>query len=346
MFIQLVFWVILAFVFSFVGTVVVKRFALRGGLVDQPKSARNIHTRPTARLGGLAIFIAFALCVLLVLASSEALTEGRISVQHYFGLLLGGLILMVGGAIDDRYDLPPWLSIWAPLLATVVLIGSGVEIEKVTNPLGGVILLEPWQSDILVFVWMMVVIYTTKFLDGLDGLATSVSAIGALMVMLLALSAAYYQPDVALLAAIAIGSFVGFLFWNFHPATIFLGEGGSTFVGFVLGTLAVISGGKLATALLVLGIPLLDALWVILRRWRDGGIRRVFRGDRKHLHHRLLDLGIGQRRILFMYVFVATAFGVSTLFLQSRQKLVALVLLGVMMLIAAAVLVGREHHPR
>jgi len=338
----LLFWGMLAFAVSFLATVVVKRFAFRGGLVDRPTSDRHIHTRPVARLGGLAIFLAFALCVLLVLATSGALTDGRITVSHYFGILLGGFLLMLGGAVDDRLDLPPWLSIWAPLAATLALIVSGVEVEKLTNPFGGVLWLSPWQSDAIVFVWMMIVIYTTKFLDGLDGLATSVSTVGALMILLLSLSAAYYQPDVALLSAVAIGSFLGFLFWNFHPASIFLGEGGSTFVGFVLGTLAVISGGKLATALLVLGIPLLDAIWVVLRRWRKGGLRRVFRGDRNHLHHRLLDLGLGQRRILFIYVFVAMTFGVSTLFLQSRQKLAALVLLGLMMVIAAAVLVGKE----
>ncbi len=339
---HLFFWGIISFAISFVATVFVKQYAFRGGLIDRPKSARNIHTRPTARLGGLAIYLAVVLSVAILLFTDTTLTDGRIQVMHYLGFLIGGFILMVGGAVDDRFDLPPWLSIWSPLLSILVLIASGIEVEKLTHPFGGVIYLSSWQSDVLVFVWMIAVVYTTKFLDGLDGLATSVSTIGGLMVLLLAMTAAYYQPDVALLSSIAVGAFLGFLFWNFHPASIFLGEGGSTFVGFTLGTLAIISGGKLATALLVLGVPLLDALWVILRRVRSGGLRQVFRGDRKHLHHRLLDLGWGQRKIVFVYIFIATAFGVCTLFLQSREKLVALVLLGIMMLIIAAVLVQRE----
>ncbi len=342
MIIQLIFWGLFAFLLSFVGTVFVKRYAFQGGLIDRPKSLRNIHSRPTARLGGLAIYVSIAVCLVLLLATSTTLTDGRISVLHYLGFLVGGLVLMIGGAFDDRFDLAPWLSIWSPLLATIVLIGSGIEIEKLTNPFGGVLFLTSWQSDVLVFVWMILIIYTTKFLDGLDGLATGVSAIGTLMILLLAMTVAYYQPDVSFFSVVALGAFFGFLFWNAHPASIFLGEGGSTFVGFTLGTLAVISGGKLATALLVLGIPLMDVLWVIVRRWRVGGVKQIFRGDRKHLHHRLLDLGWGQRRIVFTYVLIATAFGMSTLFLQSQQKLVALVLLGIMMVVVAVILVQKE----
>jgi UDP-GlcNAc:undecaprenyl-phosphate/decaprenyl-phosphate GlcNAc-1-phosphate transferase len=188
----------------------------------------------------------------------------------------------------------------------------------------------------------MVVMYTTKFLDGLDGLATSVTSIGSLMVLLLALTVAYFQPDVALLAAIILGAQLGFLFWNFHPASIFLGEGGSTLVGFFVGMLAVISGGKLATALLVLGIPLLDVIWIILRRFRVGGIKQIFIGDRKHLHHRLLDRGWSQTQIVLLYVFISGVFGASTLFLQSKEKAIALIFLAGLMLVAAAFFVKKE----
>lgn len=251
---------------------------------------------------------------------------------------------MIGGYLDDRFDLPAHATIIAPILATLTAIAFGIEVDKLTNPFGGVIYLLPWQSDVLVFVWLMLVMYTTKFLDGLDGLATSVSSVGAIMIMLLSLTASYFQPDVALLSAVTIGAYLGFLFWNVHPASIFLGEGGSTFVGFMLGILAVISGGKVATALLVLGIPLLDVLWVISRRFREGGISRVFVGDKKHLHHRLLALGWGQTRIVILYVAVAAAFGVSALFLQSREKLVALIVLSLVMLLTALFFVQQERH--
>jgi UDP-N-acetylmuramyl pentapeptide phosphotransferase/UDP-N-acetylglucosamine-1-phosphate transferase len=190
----------------------------------------------------------------------------------------------------------------------------------------------------------MIVMYTTKFLDGLDGLATSVSTVGAVMIMLLSLTAAYYQPDVALLAAVTIGAYVGFLFWNMHPASIFLGEGGSVFVGYMLGILAVISGGKLATALLVLGIPLMDVIWVIARRWKKNGFKNIVKGDRKHLHHRLLTLGWGQTTIVVLYVAIASAFGISALFLQSKEKLVALLVLTLVMVLVAIFFVRKEKH--
>ncbi len=335
-------WGILAFVLAFFGTVAVTRLALRFGLVDRPSESRKVHHHPIPQLGGLAIYVAMGAITITVLLFTPFLTSGEITLHHYIGILLGGLILMIGGIVDDRYRLPPYLSIVAPACAALLAILFGVEVEKLTNPFGGVFILEAWQSDLLVFVWLMGVMYTTKFLDGLDGLATSVSSIGTFMIILLALTITYYQPDVALFAAIILGALLGFLFWNYHPASIFLGEGGSTLVGFLLGILAVISGGKLATALLVLGIPIMDVLWVILRRGKQGGLCALFRGDRKHLHHRLLDLGWGQRRVVLFYVFVSTGCGILALLLQSEEKLVALMILAVLMILGASYLVHKE----
>ncbi|HCB18759.1 TPA: hypothetical protein DEP34_00025 [Candidatus Uhrbacteria bacterium] len=335
-------WGILAFVLAFFGTVAVTRVALRFGLIDRPDESRKVHHHPIPQLGGLAIYVAVGTVTFVVLLFTPFLTSGEITYHHYVGILLGGLLLMIGGIVDDRYRLPPSLSIVAPACAALLAIVCGVEVEKLTNPFGGVFTLAAWQSDLLVFAWLMGVMYTTKFLDGLDGLATSVSSIGILMMMLLALTITYYQPDVALFAAIILGALLGFLFWNYHPASIFLGEGGSTLVGFLLGVLAVISGGKLATALLVLGIPIMDVLWVILRRGKQGGLRALFRGDRKHLHHRLLDLGWGQRRVVLFYVFVSTSCGILALLLQSDEKLVALIILAVLMILGASYLVHKE----
>jgi UDP-GlcNAc:undecaprenyl-phosphate GlcNAc-1-phosphate transferase len=331
-----------SFMIAFFATLFVRFAATKWHILDHPHHPKNVHKHPIPRLGGFAIFFAVTIAVVASLLMSKWLVSGEIQYVQYIGFLLGGLILMIGGYVDDRFDLPPRLAIIAPLIASLTVILFGVNIEKLTNPFGGVIYLAAWQSNILVFVWLMVVMYTTKFLDGLDGLATSVTSIGTLMVLLLALTVAYFQPDVALLAAIVLGAELGFLFWNFHPASIFLGEGGSTLVGYLVGMLAVISGGKLATALLVLGVPLLDVLWIILRRFRVGGIKQIFIGDRKHLHHRLLDRGWSQTQIVLFYIFVAGLFGVSTLFLQSQEKLIALVLLSGLMLIAAAFFVKKE----
>ncbi len=340
----LIVWGIGAFVLSFFLTLLVKRVAIHFGVVDRPAGDRKVHARPVALLGGVAIFVAITTIMIAILVTSDLLTSGEVARSPYIGVLLGGFVLMVGGFLDDRFELPPHATIIAPLVSALLAIGFGVQIEKLTNPFGGVLLLEGWQSDTLVFVWLMAVMYTTKFLDGLDGLATSVTSVGVLMIMLLALTTAYYQPDVALFAAVTLGAFLGFLFWNVHPASIFLGEGGSVFVGYMLGILAVISGGKVATALLVLGIPLLDVLWVVLRRIRQGGMKRVIIGDKGHLHHRLLALGWGHSAIVAFYVAVAASFGMSALFLQSQEKIVALLTLALIMSLIAYFFVQRDRH--
>lgn len=340
----MILWGALAFVLSFLFTFLVRRLALIFHLVDTPNLPRKIHTRPVAQLGGIAIFLSIAVAVVGILLSGDLLTSGEITFRHYVGVLLGGAILMIGGYLDDRFDLSPVAAIIAPILAALTSIGFGIEIEKLTNPLGGIVVLEAWQSDVLVFTWLLIVMYTTKFLDGLDGLATSVSSVGTLMIMLLALTTAYYQPDVALFSSVVLGAFLGFLFWNIHPASIFLGEGGSLFVGYMLAILAVISGGKVATALLVLGIPILDAVWVVGRRFKEGGLHRIFEGDKKHLHHRLLRIGWGQTTIVILYVAIASLFGASALLLQSRQKLIALLILSLVMALMALFLVRKDRH--
>lgn len=335
-----------AFLIAFFATVFVRFVATKWHIVDHPHHPKNVHAHPIPRLGGIGIFLSVAIAVIGSLVSSKWLVSGTIEYTQYIGFLFGGLILMIGGYIDDRFELQPRYAIIAPLLASLAVVSCGVNIEKLTNPFGGIIYLQLWQSNIIVFFWLMVVMYTTKFLDGLDGLATSVTSIGALMVLLLALTVAYFQPDVALLAAIILGAELGFLFWNFHPASIFLGEGGSTFVGYLVGMLAVISGGKLATALLVLGVPLLDVVWIIVRRFRAGGFKQIFVGDRKHLHHRLLDRGWSQTQIVLFYVFISGFLGITTLFLQSKEKVIVLTLLAGLMLIAAAFFVKKEKRVR
>ena len=310
------------------------------GIVDTPTDRRKIHKRPVPLLGGAAIFLTVAVMVALVLLRSTLLTSGEVTWQHYAGLGLGALVLMIGGWLDDRYRLKPMQQVIFPMAAALIAIAGGLGVEKVTNPLGGAVGLGGWVSDVMVFAWLMVVMYTTKLLDGLDGLATSVGSVGALMILLLAGTAAFFQPDVQGLAAIILGAFLGFLIWNVHPAQIFLGESGALLVGFLLASLAVISGGKIATLLLVMGVPMLDVVWVVARRAWTG--RNISKGDRNHLHHRLYDLGLSQRQVVCLYTIVALGFGALTLVLSSFAKLVALGVLGALMAIAAVLLLMIE----
>lgn len=343
-----------AFIIAVILTPRVKRLALKYKIVDKPGEPRKIHEKPIALLGGLAIFTTIVIAIIAWWLGSDFLFMGHILPKHLIGVLVGAAFLLIGGIIDDKYNLKPRQQIIWPILAALSIIASGIGINEITNPFGGTIALDQWESilfwwqglaykltlpsDIFTFVWILGMIYTTKFLDGLDGLAVGITAIGALMIVFLALFTQFYQPDVALISLIVAGALIGFLIFNFHPAKIFLGEGGSTLCGYLLGTLAIISGGKIATALLVMGIPVLDVLWVIIRRMFFEK-KSPFKADKKHLHFRLLDIGFSQRKtVLFLYL-LAGIFGITTIFLQSKFKLMALAVLAVLMIIMAAYLV-------
>jgi UDP-GlcNAc:undecaprenyl-phosphate/decaprenyl-phosphate GlcNAc-1-phosphate transferase len=303
-------------------TPVLAGLARRFGVVDVPRGERKIHDRIIPFFGGLSIFAGLFVPMLIVLLAGDHLTAGEIDPQHFIGFFLGAIVLLVGGVFDDKFDLPPRFSILFPLIAATLAVGFGIGVEKITNPLGGAIVLGSSLSIMLTLVWLLGMTYTTKLLDGLDGLATGVTLIGAVMIALLALSEKFSQPDVAVFALIFGAALLGFLFWNIYPATIFLGEGGSTFLGFTLGVLAVIAGSKLATTLLVVGVPMLDVAFVAWRRFREG--RKLTSGDRTHLHHLLLAAGLSQRTILAVYLGVATVFGITTLIFASWQKMIAL----------------------
>jgi len=243
------------------------------------------------------------------------------------------LVLIIGGFLDDKYNLAPQRQVIFPILAALAVIAGGVEITKITNPFGGLIFLQDlfFVGPALIFFWLAGMMYTTKLLDGVDGLVSGLGAIGGLIVFLFTLTNRYYQPDIALAALIFTVVCLGFLVFNFNPAKIFLGEGGSLLIGYILGVLAIISGGKIAVTLLVMGIPVLDVFWTIIRRLARG--RNPFKAaDKKHLHHRLLALGFSQRKTVFIFYSFALLFGLSGLFLQSQGKFWALVIiLGLML---------------
>ncbi|MFA5163478.1 MAG: epoxyqueuosine reductase QueH [Patescibacteria group bacterium] len=326
------FWpAIFAFILSWVLTILVRKIALKFNIIDQPDGARKVHKLATPLLGGVAIFIAYFLTLLLV---RSELLSGGLSYQPWLGFFAGALILIIGGILDDKYNLPPKWQIIFPILAVLILIIGGVNIEKISNPFGGWIFLSSWAlaSPVLIFLWLMGMMYTTKLLDGLDGLVGGLSAIGGLVIFLFTLTTRYYQPDIALAALILSAVCLGFLVLNFNPAKIFLGEGGSLLLGYILGVLAIISGGKIAIALLVMGLPVLDLVWTIIRRLakRQNPFKSA---DREHLHHRLLSLGLSQKQTVVVFYSFSLLFGLSALFLQSQGKFLALVVLLVLMML-------------
>ncbi|MHB8904004.1 MAG: epoxyqueuosine reductase QueH [Patescibacteria group bacterium] len=325
---------LLTLVLTVILTLLVKRIAVHFKVVDQPdnkEGGRKIHIQPIPLLGGLAIFAAYFLVLFLF---SGKFLSGNLHYSHLIGFFIGGLILMIGGVLDDRYNLKPYQQIIFPILAISAVILGGVEISQITNPFGAYfnLLKISYLSPVLIFIWLLGLMYTTKLLDGVDGLVSGVSGIGALIIFLFTLTTRYYQPDIAFASIVLVGATAGFLIFNWNPAKIFLGEGGSLLLGYILGVLAIISGGKIAIALLVMGIPVLDVAWTILRRLFKG--QNPFRfADRKHLHHRLLDLGLGQKKTVLVFYSFSLIFVLSGLFLQSRGKFLALLLLLFIMLL-------------
>lgn len=315
-------------------TYLIKELALKLKVVDYPSAPRKIHNHPIPLLGGWVIYLT-VLLLTAVFYQAGLLLDGKIRPAQIAGFLIGGAILMIGGALDDKYRLKPLVQLIFPVLASLSVICSGITIGYITNPLGGVLnLSQTLIAPIAVFIWLMGMMYTTKFLDGLDGLVSGVAAIGALILFLVSLFWDVPLSGTSILCLILAGSALGFLVWNFHPAKIFLGESGSLFLGFALGVLAIISGAKIATALLIMGIPILDVAWVIFRRiFKEK--KSAFVGDAKHLHFRLLDAGLNQRQaVLFLYL-LTLLFGAVSLFQQTIGKLISLLILsGVMLLLA------------
>lgn len=314
-------------------TLVVKKVATSLRILDMPDEAgvgRKIHHQPIPLLGGVAIFLAY---FILLFAFAPHFLSGNLRTSHLIAFFAGALIIIIGGALDDKYNLSPKQQIIFPLLAILAVILGGVEIGKITNPFGGgYIDLNSLfiVSPTLIAIWLLGMMYTTKLLDGVDGLVTGVSAIGGFVIFLFTTTTRYFQPDIAFAAILLAGTAFGFLIFNWHPAKIFLGEGGALLLGYILGVLAIISGGKIAIALLIMGIPILDVAWTILRRLASG--KNPFRSaDKKHLHHRLLALGLGQRGTVLFFYALSLLFGLSGLFLQSRGKFLALVALVILM---------------
>ncbi|MDB4940044.1 MAG: hypothetical protein JWO40_469 [Candidatus Doudnabacteria bacterium] len=327
---------------------VIKKLAFKFEVLDIPTDPRKIHKKPIPLMGGFAIFFAFFVMLLLYIFIARP-DFNIIPIRYYWGIFFGALILMWGGLLDDRYNIPAKYQIIFPILAALALVFSGIgsSITYISNPFGsavqlGNVFLGIKISSAFVFLFILGMIYTTKFLDGMDGLASGISFIASLTLFFLSLTPKINQSITASLAIIFCGAILGFLFYNFNPASIFLGESGSTLLGFMLAVLSVLLGGKIATAVLVMGIPIMDVAWVIARRLWFGV--SPFKADRKHLHFRLLDLGFSQKQTVLILYFIAMFFGGMAIFLQSLGKLISMVvLLFVMIAIALSTVVAYKY---
>lgn len=322
---------------SFALTPLVRLLALRLGVVSVP-GGRHIHATPTPKLGGLAIVGSFLLVVGGILVTDptklQFVAEQSLGIdRNLFGVLLGALVLVVTGVLDDRFDLNPWIKLGLQAIAALCVVAFGVEIHWLSNPLGGSNIVLGALTYLLVPIWLLLMINTVNLFDGLDGLASGLTAIACAAMVFLSLEPMVDQPGTALLAAILAGATLGFLPYNWHPAKIFLGDTGSMFLGYMVGVFAIISGAKFATAALVLGIPILDAFWVILRRLLSG--QSPMKADKLHLHHRFLNAGFSVRSTVLILYAISALFGMIALTTGTAGKVTALI-----WLVVLAVLLG------
>ncbi|MGO4530730.1 glycosyltransferase family 4 protein [Paenibacillus sp. 2TAF8] len=292
-------------------TPLVKKFAVRIGAMDTP-NARKVHTRIMPRLGGLGIFLAFIITVAALLPFVSAWFTTR-DMSFVSAFLVGGSIIVLIGALDDRFELSAKVKLLGQIVAaSVVVFGFNIRVDFVNIPFQDAYSsLETWVSIPLTILWIVGVTNAINLIDGLDGLAAGVSgiAIGTIAVMSFLMG----NMMIALMCLVLLGSIIGFLFFNFHPAKIFMGDTGSLFLGFSLAMLSMLGFKQIAvvsfiTPLIIIGVPLSDTLFAIIRR----AVQRkpIFSPDKGHLHHCLRELGFSHRQTVLIIYGIAAFFGV------------------------------------
>ncbi|MEG1396159.1 MAG: MraY family glycosyltransferase [Oscillospiraceae bacterium] len=307
---------------SFIITPVVKAFAQKVGAVDVPKDGRRMHDHPIARMGGLAIVLGFMLSVILFVDITKPMQ----------GMLLGGVIIVVLGIFDDIYSLPAMFKFVVQIVAALVAVLSGNVISVLSNP--NVFSANPyWDLGALAIpitvIWIVALTNAVNLIDGLDGLAVGVSTISSMTLLVIAM--AFSEGEVALLMAALAGACIGFMPYNMNPAKIFMGDTGSTFLGFILATVSIQGLFKFpmiisfAVPFLMLGLPIFDTAFAFIRRIAHG--QNPMHADRSHVHHRLIDMGFSQKQAVAVLYMISAILGLSAVVLTTGGPLKAMLLL-------------------
>lgn len=359
--ILMIFTFVSAFIFTFVATPNVRRiaFGIGEGAVDKPKDARRMHKKPTPRIGGLAMVFGFVVPIATILIFSKISGDSHFWSQYTFasrqtiGLFMALAIIIIMGFIDDCKDLPAKLKFVVQIAAALIVIFVGdIKIDVFTNPNflsdNPYWVLPEWLSVVLTVLWIVFITNAVNFIDGLDGLAAGVSAI--MSVSLVFISVRVGEYPIAIFGMALMGSCFGFLPFNFNPAKIFMGDTGSTFLGFMLATLSIQGVFKsyavisFAVPLLILGLPLFDASFAMIRRILRG--ESPMKADRGHLHHRLVDMGFSQKQTVFILYAISGVLGITAVLLAESGLLRALlvVLAMVILLLIGGLLRSSYNH--
>ncbi len=304
---------VVAFVVCFAVTPIVKRLAYAIGAIDVPADNRRMHKVPTARLGGLAIYIAFIAAVLIFSPTIDTKIKG---------MLIGSVIIVVIGVVDDVQRIPWWIKLIAQIGAATIVVLHGVRIEAFTNPISYT---QSGWLDVSVIsipitiIWIVAITNAVNFIDGLDGLAVGVSAISSVTLLVIAWS--LQLPSTAIIIAALAGGCFGFLPYNTNPAKLFMGDTGATFIGFILAAVSVQGLFKhyviisFLVPFLVLGLPIFDIVVSVFRRLISG--KNPAHADRSHIHHRLIDMGLTQKQVVAVLYTVSGILGLTAVLLST-----------------------------
>jgi len=294
----------------------VKKLAIRWKVLDFP-NYRKIHDKVTPRLGGLAIFLGAFLGALYLRPQNEHLPE----------VLLGALVIIVTGALDDRYQIRPVIKLSGQLIAASFLISSGLIIERITLPLIGMVDLG-FVSVLVTVIWVVGITNAINLIDGLDGLATGVTTIALTSLFIMALIDG--QVTAAVLCIVLIGSNLGFLYHNFYPAKIYMGDTGSNFLGYMIAAISMLGLFKnvalfsFIIPVIVLAVPIFDTLFAIVRRAYNK--QSIMEADNKHIHYQLLANGYSHRQaVLIVYAFSAL-FGMMAILFSEASMTTSLII--------------------
>jgi UDP-GlcNAc:undecaprenyl-phosphate/decaprenyl-phosphate GlcNAc-1-phosphate transferase len=310
---------------SFVVTPLVRFAAVRLEMVDEPEE-RRVNVRPVARGGGIAIVVAFVpvcLAVLVLNSRQNVLpTPSTLDGPQLIALLAGGVAAALIGLIDDLLQVRARWQLAGQLLLAGWAVALGITVGQVTSPIGGNpdIQLTGVIGIAFTIFWILGMINAINFIDGLDGLSSGIALIAAATIGIISVET-FRQPLMAVLCFALAGALLGFLRWNFHPAAIFAGTSGTMFIGYTLALLAIVGTAKVAIALLVLGVPIIDTFWIIVRRLATR--RAPFSPDRGHFHHRLLDLGLSHRQAVLLIYAICVALALLAYGLSGTGQLYA-----------------------